>query len=44
VTINTSEFIVPESGELFLAVNDCVDCYENNSGNFDVVISLQNVP
>ena len=44
VTIDTSEFIVPASGELYLTVNDCVDCYENNSGAFDVVIALHNVP
>ncbi len=43
VTIATSHLIVPASGELYLTVNDCADCYENNSGVFDVVIDLHNV-
>lgn len=44
VTLATADLIVPASGELYLTVNDCVDCYENNSGNFDVIIDLHNVP
>jgi hypothetical protein len=44
--INTdhSDFTIPTNGELYLTVNDCVDCYENNSGTFDVVIDLHNAP
>lgn len=44
VTINTSDIIIPAGGELYLTVNDCADCYEDNFGNFDVVIDLHNVP
>lgn len=44
VTSNSSNFIIPANGELFLTVNDCIECYPNNSGTLDVVIYLQNVP
>jgi len=44
ITMDTSDLIIPANGELYLAVNDCLDCYENNSGVFDVVISLFNGP
>jgi hypothetical protein len=44
VTVDSADLIVPASGELYLTVNDCLDCYENNSGNFDVIIYLYNVP
>jgi hypothetical protein len=44
VTIKTSEMIIPANGELFLAVNDCTGCYENNSGTFDLNLYLNNVP
>ena len=36
--------LVPANGELYLAVNDCVECYADNSGNFDLVLYLQNEP
>ena len=39
-----SDFTIPANGELYLTVNDCVDCYDNNSGTFDVVIDLHNAP
>lgn len=42
--IDYSELTIPGSGELYLTINDCVDCYDNNSGTFDVVIDLHNVP
>jgi hypothetical protein len=42
-TIDYSDFPIPANGELYLTVNDCVDCYEDNSGTFDVVIDLHNV-
>jgi hypothetical protein len=42
-TIDYSEFIIPANGELYLTVNDCVDCYDDNSGYFDVIIDLHNV-
>jgi len=44
VTSNSSDFIIPTSGELYLTVNDCVDCYADNTGNFDIIIGLQNEP
>jgi hypothetical protein len=44
VTSDSSDFIIAASGELYLAVNDCVDCYANNSGNFDIIIDLHNAP
>jgi hypothetical protein len=44
VTSDTSDIIIPTNGKLSLTVNDCVDCYENNSGTFDVVIDLHNAP
>jgi hypothetical protein len=44
VTFDTTDIIIPASGELYLTVNDCFDCYENNTGTFDVVIDLHNVP
>jgi hypothetical protein len=43
-TIDYSDFSIPANGELYLTVNDCVDCFDNNSGTFDVVIDLHNVP
>ncbi len=44
VNVDYSDFIIPENGELFLTVNDCAGCYDNNSGTFDVVIDLHNEP
>lgn len=44
VTIETSDLTVPASGELYLTVNDCAGCYENNSGSFDVIVNLFNAP
>lgn len=39
-----SEYTIPANGELYLTVNDCVDCYNDNSGTFDIVIELHNSP
>jgi len=44
VTQASSEFTLASSGELYLAVNDCADCYADNSGNFDLVVYLYNEP
>jgi hypothetical protein len=44
VTLETSDISIPASGELYLTVNDCAGCYENNSGSFDVFINLFNAP
>jgi hypothetical protein len=44
VTLETSDISIPASGELYLTVNDCAGCYENNSGSFDVIINLFNSP
>jgi hypothetical protein len=42
--IDYSELTIPANGELFLTINDCMDCYDDNSGTFDVVIDLHNAP
>jgi hypothetical protein len=43
-TIDYSNFIIPANGKLYLTVNDCVDCFDDNSGTFNVVIDLHNAP
>ena len=42
VTVATSDLIVPANGTLFLTVNDCASCYEDNSGTFGVILDLTN--
>jgi hypothetical protein len=40
ITDETDEFIAQASGELYFTVNDCLDCYTDNTGNFGLVLSL----
>jgi len=44
INIDYSDITIPANGELYLTVNDCADCYDNNSGTFNVVIDLHNAP
>jgi hypothetical protein len=44
INIDYFDFTIPKNGELYLTVNDCAECYDNNSGTFDVVIDLHNAP